>query len=511
MAGSSAGAVPLGQGSLLGALELQHYDGPWVDPDDQRKVNAVLRYSAGDEQQGYSLTGMFYHGLWNATTDQPERAIAEGLISRFGSLDPSDGGQAQRASLSGQYRNAVGGGQFAANAYVISNHLTLWNDFTHFLIDPVNGDQEAQQEDRSVIGGALSYSHRAPLFDFSGDWTAGLQTRQDFIDVARLPTRDRQLLPASADPLGFAESDQVRESSVGAYTQLITHWTPLWRSVLGLRDDYFHESDSGTNHGRTAESLLQPKGSLIFTPADTTELYLSAGRGFHSDDVRGVNQAALKDQAGAPLIAKSTGEEIGVRQQMGHRIAATLTLFNIDFQSETTYDPDAGVDTAGPPSHRYGTELNLTYQAQRWLEFYATVATTHARYTEVYDDGTGHFGEYIPNAPNVIASFAAYVKDLGPWSGGLDFRYLGSEPLTPDNAERGDGYGEWNADGRYSFGSGWSVGLGLYNILNQHANAAEFWYIDRLQGEPAAGVADLHVHPLEPFTLRLTISKKFSG
>src|SRR5579871_4192737 len=107
------------------------------------------------------------------------------------------------------------------------------------------------------------------------------------------------------------------------------------------------------------------------------------------------------------------------------------------------------LDSAGPPSRRYGAELNLTYQAQRWLEFYATIAATHARYTEAYDDGTGHIGEYIANAPNVIASFAAYVKDRGPWSGGLEFRYLGSEPLTPDDAVRGDGYGEWNADGRY--------------------------------------------------------------
>src|SRR5271167_2708936 len=42
----------VGEGTLLGALELQHYDGPWVNPDDQRKINAVLRYSGGDDHDG---------------------------------------------------------------------------------------------------------------------------------------------------------------------------------------------------------------------------------------------------------------------------------------------------------------------------------------------------------------------------------------------------------------------------------------------------------------------------
>jgi hypothetical protein len=45
-------------------------------PGNQCKVNAVMRYCAGDQQDGYSLTGSFYHGHWNNQTDQPERAPA---------------------------------------------------------------------------------------------------------------------------------------------------------------------------------------------------------------------------------------------------------------------------------------------------------------------------------------------------------------------------------------------------------------------------------------------------
>lgn len=66
-----AGAsTDVADGALLGALELQHYDGPWVSPDDLHKLNAVVRYSRGDEINGFSLTAMTYHGTWNATTDR---------------------------------------------------------------------------------------------------------------------------------------------------------------------------------------------------------------------------------------------------------------------------------------------------------------------------------------------------------------------------------------------------------------------------------------------------------
>jgi hypothetical protein len=134
-----------------------------------------------------------------------------------------------------------------------------------------------------------------------------------------------------------------------------------------------------------------------------------------------------------------------------------------------------------------------------------------------FDDGTGHVGRYLANAPFATGSFNVYVKNLGPWSGGLEYRYLGisvsrylgREPLTPDNQIQSGGYGEWNADVRLALAPDWSVGLGLYNILGRRANAAEFWYVDRLPGEPLEGVPDLHVHPMEPFAVRLTLSKTF--
>ena len=508
----TAGTVPLGSGRLLAGLDLQHYDGPWANPDDQRKVSSVSRYSQGDESDGFSITGMFYHDRWNATTDQPYQAIEDGLIGRFGSLDPSDGGYAQRASLSSEYHAGLDGGRLSASAYVISDHLTLWNDFTHYLVDPINGDQEEQHEDRVTTGGDASYAWTSTLAGVRNDLLAGLHARNDGINVLRLPTADRIPLTAAQlaavdYPSSYSEEDQVRLNSFAAYLQVTSHWTGWLRSVIGIREDEMNGSDVGTNAGTDSAKLAEPKTNLIFRPLRSTELYASWGRGFHSDDLRGVLQARRLGLGGAPLIARQTGEEVGVREQFVPNLTVTLALWRLDAQSELTYDPDVGQDTAGPASRRHGEELNVTYQATRWLELYGDYSPAHARFDTPYNDGTGHVGYYLPNAPFAAGSLDVYVSHLGRWSAGVALRYLGAFPLTADDHVQGHGYHEWNARVSYQLPRGWNIGLFLDNLLDEKADAAEFHYVYRLQGGPASGAAGMTVHPLEPFGARIEVTK----
>jgi outer membrane receptor protein involved in Fe transport len=545
-----AGSGALGNGHLLAATEVQHYDGPFVTPDDARKVNEVLRYSEGDERNGYSVTGMYYHQLWTNTTDIPIRAIVEGLVpNRFGTLDPTDGGRAQRASLSIQYHQSLGNGVFSANSFFIYNQLHLYNDFTHYLFDPVHGDQEDQFENRRVTGGAADYTLPISLAGIKNEISVGAVARYDLLGVGRAPSEGRaSLSPGSGnDPASFFNSDQVYLFAGAGYFQAVTHWTAKFRSVLGLRDDYqhgtdvdylaqLHETEGYTNGGTAHQSLFQPKGSLIYTPTEDVEFYLSAGRGFHSADMRGVDQDKSIDLGlpGTPLLAKQEGQEVGMRAQIEHNLTMTFALFNLWQQSETIIDPDVGMDSAGPPSRRYGYEINITYKLIRWLEFYGSYSGDHTRFTRNFDDGTGHLGKYITDAPLATGAFALYLTDLGAWSGGLEYRYLGNYPLssgpcidsaaakdfpaTPNCATaptlagqvNGKGFGELNMDAHYAFSRGWSASLGVYNILNSHAAAAEFWYVDRLKSEIGAypdGRADIHEHPLEPIMARFTISK----
>jgi outer membrane receptor protein involved in Fe transport len=550
----AAGSEPAGKGILMEAVELQHYDGPFVRPDDARKENGVLRYSQGSAENGFTVTAMVYHQVWTNTTDIPLRAIAENVVpNRFGTLDPSDGGHALRASVSAEYHRDIGAGKFDASAFYIYNQLHIFNDFTHYLVDPAHGDQEDQFENRNVLGGAANYVLPVTIAGLENELAVGTLVRNDMLVLGRLPSEGQQpLTPAefSNDPASFINKDRVNLLAGGIYVQATTHWTPNIRTVLGLRDDTqygsdfdeyaaLHETAGYTNGGTRSQSLLQPKGSLIYDPVHTLELYLSAGEGFHSADLRGVNQDVSVDLGlpRTPLLAKQVGEELGLRSQPAKNLTFTVALYNLWQESETIIDPDIGQDTAGPPSRRYGLEVNVTYQIRKWLEFYGSFSANHTRFTQNFDDGTGHFGEYITDAPSDTGSAALYLINLGPWSGGLDFRYLGDYPLssgpcvnsaaihdfpgaatscanapTARGQVNGKGFGQFNLDLHYKFPQGWTFSLGVYNLLDTNAAAAEFWYVDRLKSEIAAypqGRADVHEHPLEPLMARFTIAKQF--
>ena len=547
----SAGSQALGDGHLLEALEIQHYGSPFVTPDDARKETEVLRYSEGDDSNGYSVTGMLYHQLWTNTTDIPIRAIAEGLVpNRFGSLDPSDGGRAWRSSLSFDDHVSVGNGELVSSAFLIDNQLHLWNDFTHYLIDPVHGDQEEQYENRRTLGGRSDFTMPAPLGGIDNQISAGMLVRDDILHVGRNATEDRAPLPLEDSPASFTNDDMVYMFATAAYLQATTQWTSRFRSVVGLREDYQHGTDADllaslhetagyTNGGTVRQALTQPKGSLIYTVNDSVELYLSAGRGFHSADLRGVNQDGHADLGlpNTPLLARQEGQEIGVRANPASTLAMTFAIYNLWQQSETIINPDVGEDSAGPPSRRYGVELSLTYQMSRWLEFYGSISGNHSRFTRPFDDGTGHLGDHITDAPAATGSLALNLTGLGRWSGGLEYRYLGNYSLssgpcnnsaavkdlpgvatscanapTAPGQVNGRGFGEVNLDVHYALPHSWGVSLGVYNLLDTHAPAAEFWYVDRLQSEINTypdGRADIHEHPLEPFMMRVTLSREF--
>ena len=379
-------------------------------------------------------------------------------------------------------------------------------------------------------------------------------TRYDILDVGRLPSEDQTALSPEEtvnDPASFSNHDKVNLFAGALYAQATTHWTPWFRTVLGLRDDYqhgtdhdllaaLHETAGYTNAGARGQNLLQPKGSLIFTPNDNLEFYLSAGEGFHSADLRGVNQSRSPDLdlPPSPLLAQQYGEEVGVRANaFDKKFTLTLALYNLWQRRRRSSTRTSAWTRPAPPANATASKSTRRIRSPNGSSFYGSFSANHARFTSPFDDGTGHLGTYITDAPVAAGSLALYLHDLGPWSGGLMYRYLGNYPLSsgpcvnsaavhdfPDVATscanaptalgqvNGKGYGQLNLDVHYAFPQGWIASLGIYNLLNTHAAAAEFWYVDRLQSEIATypdGRADVHEHPLEPLMARISITKQF--
>ena len=153
-----ADSPTFGNGHLLYALEAFHNDGPFEHPDNYRKLNGVLRYSEGNAANGFHIAGMAYHGKWNATDQIPRRAVESGALSRFGAIDASDGGEASRYSVSGEWRRTTSAGLTKVSAYLVRQRLDLFSNFTYFLNDPVNGDQFAQPDRRVTTGVNASHT-----------------------------------------------------------------------------------------------------------------------------------------------------------------------------------------------------------------------------------------------------------------------------------------------------------------------------------------------------------------
>jgi hypothetical protein len=523
--GFTAMSRPWGGGNLLLATEYDHVDGPWQIPDNFNKGNLVLRFSRGTEENGFSLTGMFMDDAWHATNQIPERAVQAGTINLYGPLDPTDGGSSQRYSLSGKYVDTDDARRIKANAYYIGYTLKLFNNFDGDVTFPAGvGDQFEQHERRQIIGGGTSYMRFGKLFDLDSDNTVGFETRTDFNHMG--------LDETTADiPRFTVRDDRVTETSAGVYLENRTQWLDKFRTVVGLRGDVFYGSDDstpiGANSGTTAKGMVSPKFNAIVGPWRQTELYVSYGQGFHSNDLRGalttvdslqteINQQqgnnTVAPQVKTPLLTKAEGYEIGIRSEIVPHVSVSAALFVLNLANEATFDGDAAATSVGRPSNRTGIELNGSYTPVSWLSFNGDLAFTRARFT-VPDTGAadvwpGHPGSYIPEAAKVIASAEMAIQHLGAWDGGLRFRYFGPRPLVEDGSVRSGPTALWDARVGYRFTEIWHLQLDIFNLFNSQAHQIDYFYATQLPGEsqPTYGI---QFKPVEPLSARLTLAASF--
>jgi len=498
-----AASPDLGRGTLLYALELVHNDGPFTHPDDYSKVNGVLRYSEGYANNGFSISAMAYRAKWNSTDQIPERAVDAGTLGRYDAVDPSDGGASRRLSLSGVWRRTATDSASKVNVYIIRNQLELFSNFTYFLDDPVNGDQFSQPDRRVTSGVNASHTWHLHPAGLENDLVVGTQLQNDNIFNGLYSTRDRQVLSVT-------RADHVVETSLGLFVENHTRWSDTFRTVAGLRaDDYRFDvrSTLPENSGRSNARLASPSLNLIFGPWALTDFYLNFGDGFHSNDARGT-VTTVDPKSGQPVgtvpgLVRSHGMELGVRTEIVPKLQTSLSLYRLDFDSELTFAGDAGTTEAGRPSRRYGVEFSNYYKPLKWLSVDADLAFARARSRD--DDPVGN---YIPGAVEGVGQLALTVDQLGAWSGALRLRYFGPRPLIEDNSVRSKASLTLNGRIGYRFSRDLQVELEAFNLSNRRDSAIDYYYASQLQGESAPHM-DIHFHPLEARSLRLTLVKNW--
>ena len=491
------------------AIELNTDDGPWVDiEEDMRKANALLKYTNDFEQGHWSLTFMGYDNEWNSADQIPLRAVESGLISEFGSLDDTVGGESSRYSLSSHLHL----GNLNLSAYVIDYKLNLWSNFTYFLDDPVNGDQFEQVDDRNIYGARGSYQYSHQLFNRTSINDIGLEIRHDDIDeVGLYNTLNR-------NRIGSVRSDRINQTSYGLYWQNEIQWNEKIRTVFGARYDYFDFDvatllpmnssgiDLSRNNGETDDDLFSLKGNLIYTLNDSWETYLSAGQGFHSNDARGtvIRVDPGSGEAIDPVdpLAASFGYELGIRGFYQERVNFSLALWSLELDSELIFVGDAGNTEPTRESERQGLEFTTYYHInEQWT------ADLEYSYTDAEFKTASEEGREIPGSIKHVLQSGLNYQNPNGWYGSVRLRYFGERPLIEDGSVESDPSTVVNVKTGVQKGN-WVFEADILNLLDSNDHDIDYFYESRLFNE-AAAVEDIHYHVLPPRMVRFSVAYKF--
>ena len=475
----------------LFAAEGYYTDGPFQN--DNRYVRGNLLGKATMNPLGRDelvITGTFQKSQWNGSGEIPLRAVHDGSLDRFGSIDPSEGGKTLRSTGRLNYHyDTPSGGRFFANAYAQYYRFDLFTNFTFFLNDPINGDGFQQSDRRVVYGGDVGYKQLVRFFDMDGAATVGFQTRVDDIHARLGPQVKRA-------PLGTTVDSTISEASYAPFLKLELQPTPWLRLSGGVRTEVFtfdvRNRCAGCAEqpaGNTSSGLVLPKMNVILGPWFGTEFFANYGEGYHSNDAR-----SAVAQVASPL-AKARNYEVGVRSKPWgpEGVELVATLWALDLKQELVFVGDEGTTEIRGASRRRGMEVAARGQVWGPLYFNGSVTWTKAEFTN---------GNAIPLAPEVTAYGALLLR----WPEGLisqlQATYLGVRPLVEDRSAKAPSWTTFDLSERYQLPVKLPHGrleafLFVQNLLNTKWEQATFYFDSRLRNE-AAAVADTHFVPGNP-------------
>jgi hypothetical protein len=544
----------VGAGHLLYAVELYHDDGPFVNPDDYKKPNAVLRWSRQGASTNFNVSAWAYRGDFNSTDQIPQRLVDAGLLNRFGAVDPTDGGRTYRYALSTEYTHQDPNGVTSFNAFGESYGLDLFSNFTYdefgandyYNVNynpltcstvhttcvpsaqhvnsyvsycPANetptggsttpgsvtpaafgfhcGDQREQEDKRFITGFTL----KRDLVTGNAVTEFGAGLRNDNIYVLGLYLTQDQVRFAN----GTLSNDDVVERDVYAWGSTTYHAGRKLRLVGGLRFDTLSDdvrSFLAANSGTSAEGMLNPKFTSAYAFSPHQEAYLNFGDSFHSNDGRGTTQTVdpqtrtTFDPTGAPVqnyspLVRAWGEEAGYRYS-APQYTATISFWKLNIASELVFDGDHGVTTPNGPTVRKGIEFTNYWRPFRGWTISADVATSTARFLTNPDN----LGTFVPESLNVVTS-AGVSTDRPTYAASVDLRYFGPRVLDQagDAVSAPSSLVDLQVIAKLHHGA--RLRLDVFNLLNAVSDDVEYAYQSWLPSD-AANPANAALNPAYP-------------
>jgi outer membrane receptor protein involved in Fe transport len=495
-----------GDKSLL-ALQIAENDGPFQHAQDFRQGNALGKWRGKVGAGELRLATTWYSGTWNQSGQVPEGEVAAGRLDRFGAIDPTEGGEATRASLQLGYtvRDDAKRSALRISAYGVRNELDLYSNFTLFARDPRNGDQIGQTDDRFLSGADVAYERWLEAGPVQALVTGGAQIRYDDVETSLFHAAKRERLDmcfeGKANPCNHTDNHIL---NAALYTEADVVPSPRLHLRPGLRLDAFvwdvRDLDPGTARdpmtttgGRASTAIVSPKLSAELHQSEEMTLFFNAGYGFHSNDAR-----AAVSTHGAGALARAIGGEFGARMKPHARARVSADLWYLHLASEQVWSGDNGGTEPSDPTRRFGLDLEGSVDATGWLSLDANV--TWARSTLVANQGNGGA---LALAPRWMGSGGVSVHDRRSFVS-LRTRGIADRPGNDDGSLTAKGYLLFDLVAGKQLGK-LDLELSIANLLDTRWREAQFAEESRVS-QTAPLVEQMHFTPGIPLTATLAVS-----
>lgn len=493
---AGGGSFDLGPGQLTAIGQWKTYDGPWQLPENLQHESLWSKYHAMLDIGTLSATLSGYRATWHPTEQAPEASMGTSACANaYCTLDLNGFGLTDRW---------IGTVQLLRDESEANVYAQYYN--WHMISNPTY-DYEINQFDRRwTVGGRYE---RTLLRTATASLKVGVNAQQDTIAHVGLDHDDQGVYVENIS------DNAVRESSAALFAE--GSWSPLapLRLNAGLRADGYRFAvdalSAGSSAGSKDDHQYSPKLGVAWKLSEHVELYGNWGRGFHSNDARGV----VNPVTPVPGLVAGTGYEAGARFEQGSfRLTAAYWWLNV--ASELIFVGDANAVEPKAGAQRHGYEFVAFWKPIEGVGIDAVYTGSAARYQNIqqdpdYDALTAPTlqGYNVEGSMRSAGEFGiSAVRQR--WELSARLRYLGPYPLVPSGTQQARGETMINLRGAWKPGH-YTVYAELLNVFNDKGNDIVYYYNTFIPGVSAPGTeqATRLSRAEEPRTLRFGVKYEF--
>lgn len=478
------------------ATEFVRSDGYFESPQNFKRFNSFLKFQQRvSSNQLFEISLSAFTSGWNASGQIPNRAVESGMITRFGSIDNTEGGETERFAFNSKLTTQIDEKSSISNQiYVNQSNFKLLSNFTFFLENSVLGDQITQSENRLTYGTNNYYTRNNVISGLDGKFKAGINLRRDLVKDSRLFRSSNEF-----GELADISRGDIEESNLQFYVQENIKLSERLRLLAGLRYDYFlfsyndKLSNSNTFEG---EGQLSPKFQLAFDLNENLNLYAKYGLGYHSNDSRLISGNNSNNR-----LAQAQGLDFGTYWRPNEKVLVNMAVWYLDLEDELVYVGDEGIVEASGATRRMGLDFSMRYQILKNLS-----GTIDANYAFARSKNSPEGENYIPLAPS-FSSLGKLSFYKNNFTASLQYRYITDRAANENNSLKAAGYFLNDLNLKYDLGKV-SFGISIENLWNIEWKEAQFETTSRLQNE-IDGTTEIHYTPGTPFQAVASVGVRF--